>query len=110
MNSTAPLHRFPLIDTQSADEFGHRLRTMYGINKFDIPSGSHNFSSTKNRANLDSLALFYCRHRSKWSLEIPEADIFHYLLCRTGQMEISAAQRDVSLQSGASHIANSNAP
>ena len=83
---------------------------MYGIHKFDIPAGSHGFSSTKNRADLDSLAIFYCRHRSKWSLEIPEADVFHYVLCRTGQMEISTEQRDIALRPGASHIANSNEP
>ena len=110
MNPPAPLHRFGLIDTQSAEEFSHQLRTMYGIHKFDIPTGSHDFSSAKNRAELDSLALFYCRHRSKWDVEIPEADVFHYVLCRAGQMEISTEQHDVPLRPGASHISNADAP
>jgi AraC-like DNA-binding protein len=108
LNPTEPLHRFRFIHSQNAEEFSHKLLATSGVRSIDIPSGSYDFSSTKNRADLDSLALFYCRHRSPLSVEVAEADVFHYVLCRTGQMNILTGQHDVPLRPGTSCIANSD--
>jgi AraC-like DNA-binding protein len=109
MNQIEPLHRFRLFDTQSADELSHKLAHT-GVRSFDLPSGPYGFSSTKNRAELDSFALFYCRHRARLGVEVPETDVFHYVLCRAGHMQVSTTEGDVSLGRGTSHITNSDSP
>jgi AraC-like DNA-binding protein len=93
-----PLHRFPLIDTRSPDEFRETLVTNFGALGFDLRADVPEFEVTRSYLQLKSVDLVFGACSAAYQVRFPGVPLIkqHFALRKTGRTTFGGTQFDIS--------------
>jgi AraC-like DNA-binding protein len=93
-----PLHRFPLIDTQSPDEFRQTLVTRFGALGFDISAETAGFEVTRSYVQLKSVDLVYGACSAAYRVRFPGVPLMkqHFALHNAGRTTFGGSQFNIN--------------
>jgi AraC-like DNA-binding protein len=97
-NQFRPLHRFPLIDTQSPDEFRQTLVSNFGALAFDLRADPSEFEVTRSYLRLKSVDLVSGACSAAYAVRFPGVPLLkqHFALNRSGRTTFGGTQFDIS--------------
>jgi AraC-like DNA-binding protein len=97
-SSLRPLHRFPLIDTRSPDEFGQLLAKNFGAVGFDVGAEATHFEIHRSYVRLKSADLLFGACSAPYRVRFPAVPIIkqQFPLYKAGRLTLGGRQFNVS--------------
>jgi AraC-like DNA-binding protein len=101
-SSPRPLHKFPLIDTESPDEFGQLLVRNFGAVGFDVGADATRFEVHRSYVRLKSVDLLFGACSAPYRVRFPAVPIIkqQFTLHKAGQTTFGGRQFTVSPDEG----------
>jgi AraC-like DNA-binding protein len=96
----SPLHRFPLIDTRSPDDFRETLVTNFGALGFDLRADPLGFEATRSYLRIKAVDLVFGACSSPYQVRFPAAPLVkqHFPLRQAGRTTFGGTQFDINTQ------------
>src|SRR5215471_18132886 len=93
-----PLHKFPLIDTHSPDEFRDTLVTHFGALGFDIGAEAAGFEANRSYVRLRSVDLVFGACSAAYRVRFPSVPLIkqHFALHKAGRTTFDGSQFNIS--------------
>jgi len=93
-----PLHKFPLIDTHSPDEFRETLVTHFGALGFDIGAEAAGFEANRSYVRLKSVDLVFGSCSAAYRVRFPSVPLIkqHFALHKAGRTTFDGSQFNIS--------------
>jgi len=97
-SSLRPLHKFPLIDTQSSDEFRDMLVTRFGAVGFDVGAEATRFEAHRSYVRLKSVDLLFGACSAAYRVRFPGVPIIkqQFALHKAGWTTFGGRQFNVN--------------
>ena len=101
-SSQPPLHKFPLIDTSTPDEFHQTLVANFGALGFDLRDEVSGFRVTRSYLRLKSVDLVFGACSAAYQVRFPGVPLIkqHFALHKAGRTTFSGTQFDISPYEG----------
>jgi AraC-like DNA-binding protein len=93
-----PLHRFPLINTHSPDEFQQTLVTHFGALGFDIRGEETEFEASRSYLKLKSVDLVFGACSTAYRVRFPGVPLIkqHFALHKAGRTSFDGSQFNIT--------------
>src|SRR5262249_36816591 len=98
-----PLHKFPLIDTHSPDEFRQMLAKHFGAFEFDIQPGGPSFEAHRSYFRIKNVDLVFGSCSDAFKVRFPSVMMVkqQFALCGFGRTTLRGSQYNISTSEAA---------
>lgn len=97
-SSHRPLHRFPLIDTRSPDEFWRALAEHFGATRFDMNADTASFEAHRSYVRIRNVDLVYGACSAAYQIHFPGVSMVkqQFALHKSGRTTFGGNQYNIS--------------